>query len=479
MDKRNKFLLMALCTFALLLLAGVFLFYLEGAPLHCVETWLAQRVGTDLFSYYTAQLSLTFITISVMTVLSEKNVIIYWENIAESRLIKPTFGCFAAFSWYSIISNIGAAIGVFLRSCTVFTVFFATNILVLILLTNAIIDVYYGKDSKKKQLVKQLIRDYQSLGDGASVERYMEKIYGLQYRVRQLHRDENLLELQEIYKLYERAYPLFNVVLAKPFAEALADSLDLKTDDLFADMMTKVVADAEKRMDKMIQKVLPVGSTCMLSRTEIAADLVSRPSLAREENPCNDAVRYLEEENDPFQDREIWMALVHTEGLKRWISRVDIQHTRNYAYHDLERQIKRRFVSLYNYHVALDCMRKGCAEYIENVLLKWTRLDTIVWAKSGADVEPDLVEQLLDTAVEYMKLTVCEDDAMYVMCNVVRDFYAASEANENVGMYLGEYREFPIPEILLYWTAPMDAERMYKLMKRTPPVKEAVSAEAN
>ena len=110
----------------------------------------------DLLGYYGAQLSLTFITISVMSVLSDKSVIVYWENIAEAKLIKPLFGSFASYTAYSITATVGAGISALLNNHLAFLVFFAINIPVLILLTLTMVDVYYGRAGKKKGLEKVL-----------------------------------------------------------------------------------------------------------------------------------------------------------------------------------------------------------------------------------------------------------------------------------------------------------------------------------
>ncbi|MBR4863162.1 MAG: hypothetical protein IKU07_01195, partial [Oscillospiraceae bacterium] len=84
----------------------------------------ALQIPGELFGHYVGQLSLTFITISVMSVLSEKSVVVYWENIAEAKLIKPLFGSFASYTLYSIAATVGAGISVCLNSHLGFAFFF-------------------------------------------------------------------------------------------------------------------------------------------------------------------------------------------------------------------------------------------------------------------------------------------------------------------------------------------------------------------
>ena len=115
----------------------------------------AELPGSPL-DYYMGQLSLTFITISVMSMLSDKSVIIYWENVAEAKLIKPLFGSFAAYTAYSVTATVGAGISVLLDNDTAFIVFLSINVIIMILLTLTMVDVYYGRDQKRRQLAHKL-----------------------------------------------------------------------------------------------------------------------------------------------------------------------------------------------------------------------------------------------------------------------------------------------------------------------------------
>lgn len=136
---------------------------LVGLPLWIPDFWgfrIPQILqGQDLFGYYTAILSLTFISISVMSVLSDRTVVIYWENIAEGKLIKPVFGSFAAYTYYSIGSAIAAGICVVLNNSTAFIVFCTITITTIILLTYTMVDVYYDRESKKVQRKNELRMD--------------------------------------------------------------------------------------------------------------------------------------------------------------------------------------------------------------------------------------------------------------------------------------------------------------------------------
>lgn len=200
--------------------------------------------GADLFSYYTAQLSVTFISISVLSVLSDKSVKIYWANISEDRLIKPTFSCFAAYTYYSIGATLGSGIAVIQKNGLMFAAFFALNILVMITLTLSMIDVYYGRDTKIKKLRKEFQTDYilcRNVEENNSThkyhiagqERYAEKILGLREHCYNAFANNDLTELKEIYSLYAECSECFNLEAGKSAVSTIVGTVEEKTLSLF------------------------------------------------------------------------------------------------------------------------------------------------------------------------------------------------------------------------------------------------------
>lgn len=166
----------------------------------------------SLLEYYVGQLSLTFITISVMSVLSEKSVIIYWENVAEAKLIKPLFCSFAAFTAYSIAATVGAGISVLLNNGFAFCIFFGANIFVLILLTLTMVDVYFGRERKKRSRAEYLryvsrchkyliTNDFTDLDEPFDNE-YIDLIYNLQHHLYQEIEAHNVPYIREVAELY-------------------------------------------------------------------------------------------------------------------------------------------------------------------------------------------------------------------------------------------------------------------------------------
>ena len=101
---------------------------------------------------YICQLSLTFITISLISVLSEKGRDIYWINLVESRLIEPTYTCFYAYTIYSFIALAFGTISYLIGNKILFLIYFIIGIVSLTFLTLKTIGIYYGRNEKKDKL---------------------------------------------------------------------------------------------------------------------------------------------------------------------------------------------------------------------------------------------------------------------------------------------------------------------------------------
>lgn len=135
-----------------------------SAPLSNVETYVKSLFGDEvinnIWALLAAQLSLTFISISVLSILSDKDHVIYWKDLVDQRLLSPRFCCFAAYTYYSITAAIISCVAV-LFSCTVLFLFaFTVNLVVLILLTDSILDVYFSKEKHCKQMENELKEAY-------------------------------------------------------------------------------------------------------------------------------------------------------------------------------------------------------------------------------------------------------------------------------------------------------------------------------
>lgn len=186
----------------------------------------AVSIPGGLLEHYIGQLSLTFITISVMSVLSDKSVIIYWENVAEAKLIRPLFGSFAAFTGYSIASTVCAGISVLLDNDLAFACFFALNTVILILLTLTMVDVYYGREQKKADRAK-LLRQVSSNRERESIEEYRKLMQSLQYHLYQHIEEHDIPFVREVAELYGSNIECFDTEEGQQIKKLLSSELDL------------------------------------------------------------------------------------------------------------------------------------------------------------------------------------------------------------------------------------------------------------
>lgn len=251
----------------------------QGLPQRYVNLYLyvAEIFPKDqLMAYYTAQLSLTFISISVMSVLSDKSVTIYWSNVSRDRLISPVFSCFAAYTYYSIAATVGAGIGILHTNSLLFAVCFIINILLLILLTMSIIDVYYGRDTKKDQLAAELENDYDervaytdSLKDRKKKraeykarmhsDEYARKMVGLAENTYKAIGENDFKFLQEVYELYGYKHYLFISEEGAYPVEAMVNSLNDHTFGFFAAEFDKISVSFLKTTEEVIEQDLKKG----------------------------------------------------------------------------------------------------------------------------------------------------------------------------------------------------------------------------
>lgn len=239
---------------------------LLGLPLWIPDFWgftlPSLLEGSNLLDYYMALLSLTFISISVMSVLSDRSIVIYWENIAEGKLIKPVFGSFAAYTYYSIGAAIAAGVCVALGNGTAFLIFATINIAAMVMLTHTMVDVYYDRESKKAARATELredARDYMWVqasqwlkeedldtlspesdeeespeqrmkNKKIGAERYEEKMALLCQNVYRAKKEHDVMYLKEIYELYENnlcyfANPEGRQVVRAIFGECTKENL--------------------------------------------------------------------------------------------------------------------------------------------------------------------------------------------------------------------------------------------------------------
>lgn len=117
-----------------------------------IEKSLEYVLNDKLIDLYVSQLSLTFITITVTSNLSDGSNIIYWVNLVEKKLIEPKWMCFHSLTVYSFVTILYSTLSVIMNRTLGVFMFFILNIIVLSVLTFSMMGVYYNRDVKKNNL---------------------------------------------------------------------------------------------------------------------------------------------------------------------------------------------------------------------------------------------------------------------------------------------------------------------------------------
>lgn len=168
-------------------------------------------IGDNYMDIYLSQLSLTFITITITSSLSDNSNIIYWENIAEKKLIRPFWTCFLSYTIYSFVTILYATVAYFvMEEHLSFLVFFFVDVLVLVLLTLNMVDVYYNRDAKKKKLEKEFIAVAKDLEHRR--EEYDAIILGLREHTINARIENNFELVKENLLFIANNYAYFNAV---------------------------------------------------------------------------------------------------------------------------------------------------------------------------------------------------------------------------------------------------------------------------
>ena len=127
------------------------------------------------------QLSLTFITVSVLSILSDNSKVIYWSKIVEEDLIWPKFRNFYSFCIYSFTLLLFSFASVIADNCVLFCIYFILSVLLLIILSLKMVNVYRNDYAKRKELEHQYERLIKSKCTKKNKEKY-EKIHIELYR---------------------------------------------------------------------------------------------------------------------------------------------------------------------------------------------------------------------------------------------------------------------------------------------------------
>jgi len=141
----------------------------------------------DLFL---TQISVSFIAITITSVLSSKDELVYWANLVEEILVYPKHSSFESVTDYCFFSVIGSFVCVIIKEPIALLVFFAFNIISLATLAYKMLTIYFDKDKLKKRLQREFDKRYSE----AEREKKIEKLVDNTYRLLKENDSEKVVE---------------------------------------------------------------------------------------------------------------------------------------------------------------------------------------------------------------------------------------------------------------------------------------------
>jgi len=119
---------------------------------------MLEENGFNYLATLSIQVSVSFIVVSVVTVLSQKNCVIYWQDIMSYKLIDPMFTNFNALASYVFADLLLSIFFVITDSKFIYICFFITVILIM-LLSLKMMEVYFSRDKIKIQMANQYAKE--------------------------------------------------------------------------------------------------------------------------------------------------------------------------------------------------------------------------------------------------------------------------------------------------------------------------------
>lgn len=123
--------------------------FLVEILLYCIGLKMPTVPNFNEFDLLLAQISNTFIVLSLTSALSTSMGTIYWVDIKEEKLVRPALTCFYALTVYLLTSmGISVCAYIFRDNCGL-CISFLMSVLCLIILTYSMIDAYFNREKLK------------------------------------------------------------------------------------------------------------------------------------------------------------------------------------------------------------------------------------------------------------------------------------------------------------------------------------------
>ena len=164
-----------------------------------IEEYLLQIIytGSEL-DLLLNQYTITFLIISLLSLLSGKHEYIYWIDILEYKIILPSHRNFISLTIYSFLSMLAGTLAYFMCDRLLVLEFFIYDVTILIILTFKMVGVYFGKAKIQQKLYNEIIKDvkhYINTKEDKTFNVVSEKLNGIYEKAYQMAQDGKFDEI--------------------------------------------------------------------------------------------------------------------------------------------------------------------------------------------------------------------------------------------------------------------------------------------
>ncbi len=144
------------------------------------------------------QYTITFLIISLLSLLSGNRECIYWVDILEYKIILPLHRNFISLTIYSFLSMLAGTVAYIMCDKLLVLEFFVYDVVILIILTLKMVGVYFGKAKIQQRLYKEILKDvrrYLNNKDEQTFGIVSDKLNGMYEKAYQLAQDGKFNEI--------------------------------------------------------------------------------------------------------------------------------------------------------------------------------------------------------------------------------------------------------------------------------------------
>lgn len=134
-----------------------------------------------LLDVIVTQYTITFLIVSLLSLLSSHGEYVYWVDVLEQKIIAPKHLNFISMSVYAFVSMLAGTYAFWIKDVELVIVYFVIDVICLVFLTFRMIGIFFGKDRLRKRLHKKFIKEVKEYLSEPNEEKFNQiekKLYG-------------------------------------------------------------------------------------------------------------------------------------------------------------------------------------------------------------------------------------------------------------------------------------------------------------